>query len=167
MIFLKTIKNIYNKLLYYWKKLLVSLSKKTKKTKEYQSIVFSRQLLYKNIPNIVSHNHTCAPVALHIMVPTTPESKLLDAFYHCCEEWPNAGVKNKEFNIVIKYLDIHCLEYIGKETTIHYLLKQKKEKFIALIYGHYLVVSHGKIIDSYNSFFNKNTKVYCYWVLIQ
>lgn len=167
MIVLKAIKNIYNNLLCYW---IVSLSKKTKKTKEYQSVIFSlkeRQLLYKNIPNILSHNHTCAPIALHIMLPTIPESKLLDAFYHCCEEWPNAGVTNKEFNIVIKYLDIHNLKYIGRGTTIHHLLKQKKEKFIALIYGHYLVISYGKIIDSYNSSFNKNTKVYCYWVLIQ
>ena len=140
---------------------------KQKKT-IYQNISLKKgkQLLSKNIPNIVFKSHSCAPIALHSIFTDIPESKLLDAFYHCCNQWPNGGVTNKEFNIVIKFLSINNLLYLDKETTIDSLLKRKGDIFIALVYGHYLAISYGKVLEFYDSFWKDNLekKVYCYWL---
>ena len=154
MSFLKDIFNKIIRLLFPFKKTCNdTLSSEQKKV-----------LINQTIPNIISSNHNCALIALHIISPETSESKILEAFYHCCEQWPNGGVTNREFNIVLKFLNIDTLSYCDKESTLQSLL-EKDKKFIALVHGHYLAISNKNILEYYNPYWanNTNEKVYCYW----
>ena len=135
-----------------------------KKSQIHKNNPLKQKELIKSIPNIIDSPHNCSLIALHLTLSKIPESKILDAFYHCCEDWPNGGVTNKEFNIVIKFLKIDSLVYCDRETTIDSLLSKKKN-FIALVYGHYLAISKNCILEYYNPYWHNNTneKVYCYW----
>ena len=169
---MKILKIVKRKIKNFWMYIQELYSCKFIKRKQtiYQNIYpqEGRKLLSKSIPNVISLNHICGPIALHIVFPNIPESKILDAFYHCCNEWPNGGVTNKEFNIVIKYLGIKNLKYFNKRTTIGLLLRQKKELVIALVYGHYLAISYGQILEFYDISWKNNLKekVYCYWQVV-
>ncbi len=133
---------------------------------ETPSLREGRLLLSKNIPNILDmQNHICGPVALHIMFPEIFENKILEAFYNCTEEWPREGVSNKEFNIIISFLKLKSrVRYCGNDTTIKNLLLSNKF-FIALVDRHFVVVSGGKVLDFFDTYWGShiNEKVYCYW----
>ncbi len=118
------------------------------------------------IPNIINADNNCALIALHLLFPKIPEDKILDAFYHCCEKWPNEGVTNKEFNIALKFLNLDkkvC--YHGNETIVQLLLAHKDRAFISLVHGHFLVISFGRILEFFSCYWTncKEAKVYCYW----
>ena len=132
------------------------------KSKNYESK--GREQLNKNVPEIMAINHNCSLIALHLILPEIPESKLLDAFYNCCRKWPNGGVSNKELNIVIKFLRIGNLVYFDKETTLKSLL-EKNGRFIALVHGHFLAISGKVILEYFDPSWNCHTgaMVYCYW----
>lgn len=122
--------------------------------------------LYRSIPNIINADHNCALITLHLLFPKIPENKIIDAFYHCCKKWPNDGVTNKEFNIVLKFLKLNQkVRYHNKETIVRLLLARKNKAFISLVHGHFLVISFGCILEFFSSYWTqyKEAKVYCYW----
>lgn len=112
-------------------------------------------------------DHSCALVALSRVFPHLTYNLIEEAFYNCCEEWPNQGVTHKEFNIVLNYLNISD-SFIYKECTSNIFSDfiKNKNPIILLIPGHYTVCYKGRIYDSYGySSLNKQTKIYCYWLL--
>ena len=84
---------------------------------------------------------------------------------HCTENWPYAGITNKEFNITMKYLKLN-FEYDASEgQTVQKLRKQKAKQCVALIYGHYIAIDNGRIIGWDNTIYGKSkTEVYCSWI---
>jgi len=110
--------------------------------------------------------HDCGPRALRIVMPSLPYEKMTEAFYNCCEKWPNAGVTNKEFNIVLRYLNIfNRFEYDDADgKCLGDLISKQNNTYVALIHGHFTVVKNGKIVDSifYQSL-KDDTKIYCSW----
>lgn len=123
---------------------------------------------YPQIPTKIQGEHDCALRSLYITLPNTPVEDMIRAFTNCCEWWPYRGVSNKEFNIALASLKIKDrFEYAASEsTTLGQLLKSKKDTFIALVYGHYTVVSNGIILDKYADYYDSTKqKVYCYWRL--
>ena len=131
--------------------------------------LFRRKLPeYPQIPKEIQGKHDCALRALYITLPSTSFEGMISAFTNCCEWWPYRGVSNKEFNIALASLKIKDrFEYAAPEsTTLGQLLKRKKDTFIALVYGHYTVVSKGIVLDKYADYYDSaKQKVYCYWRL--
>lgn len=130
------------------------------------SRLFSRKAPnYLCIPEELNGHHDCALRALYITLPNTPVESLTESFTNCCDWWPHKGVTNKEFNIALAFLKLQSrFKYVASESiTLGHLVKRKKETFIALIYGHYTVVSQGIVLDGYN--YSPTQKVYCYWKL--
>lgn len=121
---------------------------------------------YLEPPKEIQGTHDCALRALYITLPNIPIENMISAFNSCCDWWPYRGISNKEFNIALAFLEIKDrFDYVAAEpVTLDYLLKQKGDTFIALIYGHYTVASKGYVLDSYSSGFRKQ-QVYCYWRL--
>ncbi len=115
-------------------------------------------------------NHSCALTALSRVMPSLSYDEISNAFYNCCVEWPRAGVKHNEFNIVLRYLkkfdNFTYFDNSQKHLTLAYYLK-KNGIYILLIPGHYTVLCDGKIDDSYGygNNLSKNTKVYCSWLM--
>lgn len=123
---------------------------------------------YPQIPTKIQGEHDCALRSLYVTLPNTSVESMIRAFTNCCEWWPYRGVSNKEFNIVLASLKIKDkFEYAAPEsTTLGQLLKRKKDTFIALVYGHYTVVSKGIVLDKYADYYDSSKqKVYCYWRL--
>ena len=122
---------------------------------------------YPQMPKNIQGKHDCALRALYIMLPDTPIEGMINAFTNCCEWWPYRGVSNKEFNIALASLKIKDrFEYADPEAiTLGHLLKRKKDIFIALVYGHYTVVSRGVVLDKHADYYGAKQKVYCYWRL--
>ena len=120
---------------------------------------------YPQIPKKIQGPHDCALRALYITLPDTPVESMINSFTNCCEWWPYQGVTNKEFNIALASLKIkNRFQYVASEsTTLNHLSKRKKDTFIALIYGHYTVVSKGVLLDNYVG--SATQKVYSYWKL--
>lgn len=121
---------------------------------------------YPPVPKTIQGKHDCALRALYVTLPDISVENMRDKFMNCCEWWPYRGVSNKEFNIALDSLKIKDkFEYATSESTeLSHLLKRKKDSFIALVYGHYTVVSKGIILDKYAGYSAKQ-KVYCYWRL--
>ncbi len=114
--------------------------------------------------------HSCALTALSQVMPHLSYDKISEAFYNCCDKWPRAGVRHKEFNIVLRYLHIFdnfiYTDHSKNNITISHFL-EKKEVHILLIHGHYTVLYRGKIYDSHrydNMSGITNIKVYCSWL---
>ena len=108
--------------------------------------------------------HDCALEALYSVVAEISEDDIIEAFTFCTENWPYAGVTNKEFNIVIKYLKLK-VEYDDSEgQTIKSLTRKKTGSHIALLHGHYIATENGQIIGrDANIYNNPDGKVYCSW----
>ena len=108
--------------------------------------------------------HDCALVALYSAVPEISEDDIIDAFTFCTENWPYAGVTNKEFNIVVKYLKLK-VEYDDSDgQTISSLTQKKTGRHVALLHGHYIATKNGKIIGGdANIYNNLDSNVYCSW----
>jgi len=113
--------------------------------------------------------NSCALTALSRVMPKLSYDEISDAFYNCCDKWPNSGVKHKEFNIVLRYLNIFdkftYTDHSGENLRFSQYLK-KKGMYILLIPGHFTVLCNGKIYDSYGyGNLSKDTKIYCAWFL--
>ncbi len=139
-----------------------------KKIINYFSKFFRKKpLSYEKISEEIQGSHDCALRALHIVCPETSIESMKNSFNLCCENWPYAGVTNKEFNISINHLKVKdkFQYYDDDNITLKHLLKKKDAIFIALIYGHFTVVYKGSIIDDYTNY-DSNQEVYCYWQLL-
>ena len=110
-----------------------------------------------------SGNHDCAPASLYWAAPRIPESQIIEAFLFCSENWPYGGVTNKEFQIVVKYLDIES-DYSADSETLGALLARKPSRCVALLHGHFIAIINGKIVgrDARRSW-DLSTEVYCHW----
>ena len=110
-----------------------------------------------------SGNHDCAPASLYWAAPTIPESRIIEAFLFCSENWPYGGVTNKEFQIVVKYLGIGS-DYSADSETLGALLTRKPGRCVALLHGHFIAIINGKIVgrDARRSW-DLSTEVYCHW----
>lgn len=114
-------------------------------------------------------NNSCALTALSRVMPNLSYDEISDAFYNCCENWPAAGVTNKEFNIILRYLKIiNRFKYSdSNDLTIGRFYKRNVKHTIVLIHGHFTVLHQRNIYDSYGySHLSNNTKVYASWSLI-
>lgn len=106
--------------------------------------------------------HDCAPTSLYQVVPWIPEARIIEAFQHCTDGWPYAGVTNKEFQIVVKYLEID-VRYSSASETIGTLLERCPARCIALVPWHFIAIINGKIIGR-DAGMSHSTLVYCYWM---
>ena len=108
--------------------------------------------------------HDCALVALYAAVPGISEDAVIDAFTFCTENWPYAGVTNKEFNIAVRYLKLK-VEYDDSDgQTVNNLTQKRAGRCVALLHGHYIATRNGKIIGrDANIYSDPETKVYCSW----
>ena len=119
---------------------------------------------YRESKKFGEGRHDCALEALYSVVAEISEDDMIEAFTFCTENWPYAGVTNKEFNIVVKYLKLK-VEYDDSEgQTIKSLTRKKTGSHIALLHGHYIVTENGQIIGrDANIYNNPGSKVYCSW----
>ena len=108
--------------------------------------------------------HDCALVALYAAVPEISEDDIIAAFTFCTEDWPHAGVTNKEFNIAVKYLKLK-VEYDDSDgQTINSLTQKKTGRCVALLHGHYIATKSGAIIGRDANIYNDpDSTVYCSW----
>ena len=108
--------------------------------------------------------HDCALVALYTAVPGISEDDIIEAFTFCTENWPYAGVTNKEFNIAVKYLKLK-VEYDDADgQTINSLAWKKTGRCVALLHGHYVATENGEIIGGDAKIYNKSdSTVFCSW----
>ena len=113
----------------------------------------------------IQGSHDCALRALHMVCPDISIESMQHSFNICCNNWPYAGITNKEFNISISNLKIKDrFQYYDNDNIIlKHLLRNKEHIFIALIYGHYTVIYKGKATE-YSSPYEE---IYCYWQLIE
>ena len=108
--------------------------------------------------------HDCALVALYSAVPGISEDDIIDAFTFCTENWPCAGVTNKEFNIVVKYLKLKVEYNDSVGQTINSLTQKKTGRCVALLHGHFVATENGEIIGGDANMYNEpDSKVYCSW----
>ena len=109
-------------------------------------------------------DHDCAPVSLYWAAPWIPESRIVEAFLFCAENWPYGGVTNKEFQIVLKYLGAGS-DYFDDSGTLGTLLAGKPSRCVALLHGHFIAIINGKIVgrDARRAW-DLGTEVYCYWI---
>lgn len=113
-------------------------------------------------------SNSCALVALARVCPSLSYEQISDAFYNCCKQWPQAGVTHKEFNIILRYLNIFDkFLYSEEKLPFHCYINNKNSIYILLIPGHFTVFHNNKIYDNYGySNLPKNTIVYCSWYLL-
>ena len=114
-------------------------------------------------------SHSCALTALSRVMPDRSYDEISNAFYNCCDKWPNGGVTNKEFNIVLNYLGIaERFKYDDSDNfTIGTFYEHNAKCTVLLIHGHFTVVHKQKIFDSHGcDSLRYNTKVYASWALI-
>lgn len=114
-------------------------------------------------------NHSCALVALSKVMPELSYNEIEEAFFNCCDVWPRGGVTNKEFNVVLRYLDVFKqFQYLDDDKKIQSMIKNNNHKIILLIPGHFTVLHKNRIYDGYGYEGNiiKDTEVYCAWVRV-
>ena len=105
--------------------------------------------------------HDCAPVSLYRVVPWIREDQIIEAFRYCTDGWPYAGVTNKEFQIVLKYLKVDA-HYSDEEETVGYLLDRRPARCIALVPHHFIGIINGRIVGR-DAGMSRSTTVYCHW----
>ena len=114
--------------------------------------------------------HNCALVALAEVMPDISSDAIIQGFSDCCDKWPYAGVTNKEFNITLRHLGrYNQFEYDDSANMVlgDFLANSKrKDIFILLLYGHFAVIKHGKVIDTIFYKRARGDKVYCSWHLL-
>ena len=130
-------------------------------------IFLKRQDRKISYPKEIQGFHDCGPRALYTVLPNIPIKEMVNAFTNCCDRWPYGGISNKEFNITLSHLRIkNKFQYFAPESlTLNKLIEQNKDIFIALVFGHYVVVQKGNCIEKHYSLNPHKTKVYCYWKL--
>lgn len=120
---------------------------------------------------LIRLKNSCALTALSRVMPALSYDDISEAFYNCCDQWPNSGVKHNEFNVALRHLKkIDNFTYVDnsqKKLRFSDYLK-KKGVYILLIPGHFTVLCNGEIYDShgYGNNLSKNTKVYCSWFFV-
>lgn len=107
--------------------------------------------------------HDCALRSLYWAAPWVPEHKLHEAFTFCTENWPYAGVTNKEFAIALSFLNEEAC-YSDNKSTLGALLHRKPDRCVALLRGHFIAIVNGKVVgqDAYLKW-SPNKTVYCHW----
>ena len=107
--------------------------------------------------------HDCALTSLYWASPWIQERKISEAFTFCAENWPYAGITNKEFAIALSYLNQEAC-YSDETCTLGTLLHRKPSRCVVLLHGHYIAIVNGNIVgqDAYLKL-NVNATVYCYW----
>ena len=108
-------------------------------------------------------NHDCALASLYWAAPWIPESRIIEAFSFCTENWPYGGVTNKEFQIALKYLNAES-QYSADTETLRVLLDRRQDRCIALLHGHFIAIVNGKVVgrDAHVTW-DPNATVYCHW----
>lgn len=110
-------------------------------------------------------NHDCAPASLYWVAPWLPEDRIVEAFQVCADNWPFAGVTNKEFAIALAYLRVE-VRYFPDTETLGALVERKPSRCVALLHGHFIAIVDGKIVGRDARLASRpNTKVYCYWII--
>lgn len=129
---------------------------------------------YSIIPQLQKWDglHDCAPSALTRVVPALSFQSIRKAFSLCCGRWPNAGVTNKEFNIVLRYLELfERFEYTEpQDALLNDYLVDKNTTHILLLWGHFTVTKNGQVIEPVKQLFFRyppdEIKVICAWRLL-
>lgn len=108
-------------------------------------------------------DHDCALASLYWAAPWIPESRIVEAFGFCTENWPYGGVTNKEFQIALKYLKVSS-HYSTDAETLGALLGSQPVRCVALLPGHFIAIVNGKIVgrDTHVRW-PSSTRVYCHW----
>ena len=108
--------------------------------------------------------HDCALTSAYWAAPKLSEPNILEAFGYCTENWPFAGITNKEFAIALSYLKVSTT-YCGKKGTLESLLKRRPKRCVALLRGHFIPILKGKLIAHDQHYLNRpHSTVYCYWI---
>ncbi len=149
------------------KKLTCTFLKFKRKNQYFSSKYYKKNLLLtKNIPEILSSSHNCALVALHFVLSDISEKKILEAFYNCCDKWPRGGVTHKEFNIVLRYLNIYeKFQYHDSNAKISNF-QNINSPIILLIPGHFTTIYKNQIYDLSCYNLPPETHVYRAWELL-
>lgn len=112
-------------------------------------------------------DHDCGLSSLYWAAPWLPESRIVDAFQFCTENWPYGGVTNKEFQIALKYLNAES-HYFADTETLGALLYRQPARCVALLPGHFIAIVNGKIVGrDAQVAWNPSTTVYCHWTFRQ
>ena len=109
-----------------------------------------------------SGNHDCGPVALHYTNPMLSERAVRDAFLHCTAAWPHAGVSNRDFMISVQYLGLRFL-YDTRMATLREVLAIRPRRCVVLLYGHFLPIVRGRILEADPNRFSLDSTVFCSW----
>ena len=114
--------------------------------------------------------HNCGLVALSELFPTLSPSIIKEAFLFCCEKWPHSGVKKRDMNIVIRYLNLkNFFQYIDvskEKISLQDLVKNTKKIYMVLVPYHYFIIKNGIIIDYSGEYYyqmKNKIAVHCYW----
>ncbi len=124
------------------------------------------------IPDPKSHNfhgpHDCGIRALITVMPDLDHDEIKKTFTNCTDQWPYKGISDKEFNIGLRHLGVYEKLVFGQDkNSVGALHNDAKSTYIALIGGHFTVVSNGKIVDqNIKSGLDASTKVYSSWKLV-
>ena len=135
-------------------------------------LFFGKRQRSFSIPDPRAHNfhgsHDCGIRALITVMPDLDHDEIKDTFMNCTDHWPYKGITDKEFNIGLRHLGIYEKLMFGQDkNSIGALKNDSKSTYIALIGGHFTVVSNGKIVDqNIKSGLDANTKVYSSWKLV-
>ena len=115
-------------------------------------------------PSIIGKgNHDCALTALYWAAPWLTEHRIRETFLFCTNGWPHAGVTNKEFQIVLKFLRIEAC-YNPNRETLGALLNRQRACCVALLPHHFIAIVDGKIVGrDIRLSTHLNTTVYCHW----
>ena len=109
--------------------------------------------------------HDCALASLYWAAPWIPESRIIEAFQYCAENWPFGGITNKEFAIALKYLDVES-GYSDETQTLGALIARSPGRCVVLLHGHFIAIAKGKIVgrDAVRAWDARLT-VHCHWTL--
>ena len=114
--------------------------------------------------NIGKGVHDCALTSLYWAAPSLSESVIREAFLFCADEWPYAGVTNKEFQIALKFLNLKT-RYCSDTETLETLLEKEPVRCVALLPYHYIAIVDGKIVGKDTRLIqHDNAIVYCHWI---
>ena len=113
--------------------------------------------------NVGRGHHDCALASLYWAVPWLSESEIVEAFGYCADDWPYAGITNKEFSIALAYLNL-THEYSDRTETLGEVLGRAPRRAVVLLHGHFLCVDRGRIVgaDAYRHW-PTDAIVHCCW----
>ena len=113
---------------------------------------------------IGSSAHDCGPASLYWAAPRLTEDRIVEAFGFCTDNWPYAGVTNREFAIVLKYLGVNTV-YDAQNVTLGELLDRKPNRCVALLPHHFIPIVRGIVAGSDATHaWSPSTTVFCHWI---